>query len=99
MTYDNSAEIIQYTSTTGRITSLGTTVGNLNMKNPDYNESDSDFTERVTLAPPTGLEKLKYYASIVKDQLIIISITIGVVIIAIISRKKLKNVKFKVFYK
>ena len=99
MTYDNSAEIIQYTSTTGRITSLGTTVGNLNMKNPDYNESDSDFTERVTLAPPTGLEKLKYYASIVKDQLIIISIVICTVLIVGISIRKIKRMKIKVFYK
>ena len=100
MVYDNSAEIIQYTSSTGRVTTLGTTVGNLEMAgNTDYSESDSDFTERVTLAPPTGLERTQYYISIAKDQLIIISIAIGVVIIAIISRKKLKNVKIRVFYK
>ena len=101
MTYDNSAEIVQYTSSTGRITTLGTAVGNLNMSvtKPDYSEPDSDYTERVTLTPPTGLEKTKYYMSLVKDQLIMIVTVIAVVIVAIVLKKNLKNVTFKKFYK
>lgn len=101
MTYDNSAEIIQYTSSTGRVTRLGTTVGNLDMSTlkPNYDEPDSDFTERVTLTPPTGLEKTKYYMSLAKDQLIMVSIAIAVVIVAIILKRSLKNVTFKKFYK
>ncbi len=100
MTYDNSAEIIQYTSVTGRVTKLETTVGNLNMNhNPDYSEVDSDFTERVTLTPPTGLEKSKYYMSLVRDQIVIVTIVIAIIMVAIVLKKKLSKISFKKFYK
>ena len=99
MTYDNSAEIIQYTSVTGRVTTLATTVGNLNMNsNPEY-EADSAFTERVTLTPPTGLEKSKYYISLAMDEIIIVTIVIGVIIIAIVLKKNISKISFKKFYK
>ena len=99
MVYDNSAEIIEYTSVTGRVTKLSTTVGNLNMNsNPEY-EDDSDFTERITLAPPTGLEKAEYYLSIARDQIVMVAIVIAVVIVVIILKRSLKNVTFKKFYK
>lgn len=100
MTYDNSAEIIQYTSVTGRVTTLATTVGNLNMShNPDYDEDDSDFTERVTLTPPTGLEKSKYYMSVAMDEIIMVTIIIAVIIVAIVVKKNLSKISFKKFYK
>lgn len=60
MTYENVGEIIQYTSVTGRVTSLGTTLGNANLLNKTEwdegrRESDTAATEKVTLTPPTGL--------------------------------------------
>lgn len=100
MTYDNSSEIIQYTSVTGRVTRLGTTVGNLEMKTEGRTyEDDSDFTERVILTPPTGLEITKYYISLAMDQIIIVTICIGVIIVAIILKKNIKHISFKKFYK
>lgn len=100
MTYDNSAEIIQYTSVTGRITKLATTVGNLNMNhNPDYSETDSVYTERVTLTPPTGLEKSEYYLSVAKDQIVIVTIVIAVTIVVIVLKKNISKITFKKFYK
>lgn len=71
----------------------------MSVTKPDYSESDSDYTERVTLTPPTGLEKTKYYMSLVKDQLIMIVTVIAVVIVGIVLKKNLKNVTFKKFYK
>lgn len=98
MTYDNSAEIIQYTTLTGRITKLTTTIGNLDVTDPDY-EDDSSFTERVTLTPPTGLEKTKYYLSIIKDKIIVTIIIVIAVIVILVIKKKLQKVNFKKFYK
>lgn len=68
MTYENMAEIIQFTTLTGRRTNFATTIGNANVNTtkPDPGkgseefvtasfESDTAATETITLTPPTGL--------------------------------------------
>ena len=70
MTYENMAEIIQFTTLTGRRTNFATTIGNadVNMEaakdKPEIGseefvtasfESDTAATETITLTPPTGL--------------------------------------------
>lgn len=70
MTYENIAEIIQFTTLTGRRTNFATTIGNADVKTtkPDSGigseefitasyESDTAATETITLTPPTGLMK------------------------------------------
>ena len=107
MTFDNAAEIVQYTTLTGRITNLNATIGNVNMsefntENSKIDEPDSYYTERVVLAPPTGIELTKYYISLWSHQIRII-IT-GVLVITVIfigykNRSKIKALKPKKFYK
>lgn len=75
MVYENIAEVIQYSSVTGRVTNLATTIGNakieeLTNSTPDKRpnesseyyegrtESDTASVEKVTLTPPTGLDRL-----------------------------------------
>ena len=68
MTYENMAEVIQFTTLTGRRTNFATTVGNADIESatgdpgkgsPEFTlssfESDTAATETVTLIPPTGL--------------------------------------------
>ncbi len=71
MSYENMAEIIQFTTLTGRRTDFGTTIGNADIeaiakKGGDEGkgslefvtaalESDTAATETITLIPPTGL--------------------------------------------
>lgn len=72
MTYDNLAEIVQYSSVTGRVTLESTTLGNVkffnneddtvaewNVANGAEGESDTSATEKVTLTPPTGLGRIE----------------------------------------
>ena len=75
MVYENIAEVIQYSSVTGRVTNLATTIGNAKIEeltdtrpspkpneSPEYyegrTESDTASVEKVTLTPPTGLDRL-----------------------------------------
>ena len=68
MTYENVAEIIQFTTLTGRRTNFATTIGNADIAGtvPDETKGEREFvaaitehdtaaTETVTLIPPTGL--------------------------------------------
>ncbi len=68
LSYENIAEIVQYTSLTGRRTTLpevnaeegGGVIGNANVnENKDFCysgfEDDTDATEVITISPPTGL--------------------------------------------
>lgn len=68
MSYENMAEIVQFTTLTGRRTNFATTIGNADIESiiPDEGigtlefvtatlESDTAATETVTLIPPTGL--------------------------------------------
>lgn len=68
MSYENMAEIIQFTTLTGRRTNFATTIGNADVQSTTANEkvgsiefvtaaleSDTAATETVTLIPPTGL--------------------------------------------
>ena len=66
MIYENVGEIIEYSSVTGRVTDLSTTLGNVELskdRSKDNNssefegskfESDTASVEKVTLTPPTG---------------------------------------------
>ena len=72
-TYENMAEIVQFTTLNGRRTNFATTIGNADIhstkgKLPNANsgsiefmtasiESDTSATETITLIPPTGLMK------------------------------------------
>jgi hypothetical protein len=68
MTYENIAEIIQFTTLTARRTNFATTIGNADIKTTTKDdskgsvefitasfESDTAATETITLTPPTGL--------------------------------------------
>lgn len=70
MSYENFAEIVQFTTLTGRRTNFATTIGNADIEKVTPNErkgtlefvtasleSDTAATETVTLIPPTGLMK------------------------------------------
>ena len=71
MSYENLAEIIQFTTLTGRRTNFATTIGNANLSNikneelkngsaefvNSMYETDTAATETVTFTPPTGLMK------------------------------------------
>lgn len=70
MSYENFAEIVQFTTLTGRRTNFATTIGNADIEKVRPNESvgtlefvtaalesDTAATETVTLIPPTGLMK------------------------------------------
>lgn len=70
MTYENVGEIVEYSSVTGRVTSLSTTLGNVDLSKPSKNppnssefeqnqekESDTASVEKVTLTPPTGMRR------------------------------------------
>ena len=69
MVYENVGEIVEYSSVTGRVTNLSTTLGNVDLSHdsntnnsPEYEqnkkkESDTAAVEKVTLTPPTGLSK------------------------------------------
>ena len=61
MQFENIAEVIQFTTQTGRRTNYATTIGNANTSLPGgefeeaKKEPDTSATEVVTLIPPTGL--------------------------------------------
>ena len=59
--FENMAEIVQYTSTTGRRTNYDITIGNADIRNGEYmtslKEVDSSAPEVITLTPPTGLDR------------------------------------------
>ena len=59
MQFENFAEVIQFTTQTGRRTNYATTIGNANASLGEFEEStkepDTSATEVVTLIPPTGL--------------------------------------------
>ena len=64
LAYENISEVIQYTSLTGRRTTLpngngGGVIGNANTqtswKEYEKYEDDTDATEVITISPPTGL--------------------------------------------
>ena len=67
LNYENISEIVQYTSLTGRRTTLpdenggGGIIANANVNNWNgYNnkfEDDTDATEIITISPPTGLSQ------------------------------------------
>jgi hypothetical protein len=85
--FENIAEIIQYTCTSGRRTNFATTIGNVNVKasTGEYieslNEKDTSATEVITLSPPTGLER---YHNIILNTVQENSKTIIISVIAII---------------
>lgn len=62
MTYENIAEIIQFTVTNGRRTNFITTIGNAKISEEDEwststKETDTSAAERITFTPPTGLTR------------------------------------------
>ena len=70
MSYENIAEIVQFTTLTGRRTNFATTIGNADIQTTKEEpgkgsiefvtaslEPDTAATETVTLTPPTGLMK------------------------------------------
>lgn len=67
LSYNNIAEVVQYTSLTGRRTTLpdgngnGGVIGNANVSDSWtgylHSEDDTDATEVITISPPTGLVK------------------------------------------
>ena len=87
MEYSNVAEIIKYTTLTGRRTASegvdAQTIGNINISSVGYRnshetlrESDTSISEKITLTPPTGGDYI-----FVKDTRKIIVITVFSLII------------------
>lgn len=95
MTYENVAEVVEYTTLVGRRTNLSSTVGNIRMTEENstpyveaYEESDSSGTETVNLIPPTGLVRYKLF--IASNGVLILTILIAILVItegAIICKK------------
>ena len=105
MRYDNISEIIQYTSQTGRatqmktsLTPLGQTLGNVDPSDPTPpDEPDTSYTETITLAPPTGLDKANYYIRVYINYILVIIAIILLSITGVFTGRKIKN--YKKFYK
>ena len=105
MKYDNTSEIIQYTSQTGRATQmktesspLGQTLGNVDpSSSTPPEEPDTSFTETITLSPPTGLDKANYYFRVYIDYVLISMAIVAVTSGGIFTGRKIKN--YKKFYK
>ncbi len=72
LAYDNMAELVQFTNLVGR---KGNIPGN---QSPDEKpaESDSDYTETVIIAPPTGANKSQTYLLVVSAILVLIGGTV-----------------------
>ena len=107
LSYDNFAEIIQFTSQVGRRDEDAVT-GNVNPSGTNApagedpivwetsKERDSDFTEIVTLTPPTGLSRLQMIelkvnntAKIVLVVLVITLVsTLGIIVVRNVRRNK-----------
>lgn len=97
MTYENIAEIIQYTSVTGRVTNLATTIGNAKIEeigrnsneSPEFyearTESDTASVEKITLTPPTGLGKINQAVrNVVESASYVVFVVIGVMLVCVI---------------
>ena len=97
MTYENIAEIIQYTSVTGRVTNLATTIGNAKIEeigrnsaeSPEFyegrTESDTASVEKITLTPPTGLSKVdQVVRNVVEGASSVVFVIITVVLVCVI---------------
>ena len=91
MSYENIAEIIQFTTLTGRRTNFATTIGNADVNTtPDKPEKgspefvtssfepDTAATETVTLTPPTGMMKNR---RVIVNAVETAKVSIGVIVI------------------
>lgn len=95
LSFENIAEIIQYTCTSGRRTNFVTTIGNVNVKaeTGEYLESlkekDTSATEVITLSPPTGLNRIQNMivntVQASSKLIIIVAILIAVIVATTIS--------------
>lgn len=99
MVYENVGEIIEYSSVTGRVTNLSTTLGNVklsyeptNAENPDRNspeyqdskhESDTAAVEKITLTPPTGRDRTRQIIDTVVKGASYTGIIIAVIAVAV----------------
>lgn len=105
MVYENIAEIIKFTTLTGRRTVSIQTVGNAKMSMAGYidddpegtlREPDTSITEKVMLTPPTGADWIDTY--ILTRVIIYVVGSVGVVVLGILFIPKLvtkiKNRKF-----
>lgn len=97
MTYENMAEIIQFTTLTGRRTNFATTIGNADVHTTEEApekgseefvtasfESDTAATETITLTPPTGLMKNRRAIVNVVETARTSVIVIGIVIAVVV---------------
>ena len=71
MAFENMAEVIQFTTQTGRRTNYATTIGNANCSIDEFEEAkkepDTSATETITFIPPTGLLKQKQMLANMRD--------------------------------
>ena len=71
MQFENLAEVIQFTTQTGRRTNYATTIGNANASIGEFEEAkkepDTSATEVVTLIPPTGLMRTQRVIADIMD--------------------------------
>lgn len=74
LSYDNIAEILQYTNLVGRRADLP---GNQDPTEPPT-EADSDYTETVIITPPTGENRAHYF---VITAVVLVVIGVGVFVI------------------
>lgn len=95
MSYDNVGEIVEYSSVTGRVTTLSTTLGNVDLSAPSNNtnspeyeqhgdkESDTAAVEKITLTPPTGLTRTSRILKTVVKGASYTGIVIAIIAIAV----------------
>ena len=95
MIYENVGEIIEYTSVSGRVTNLNTTLGNVDLtgpgkgnNSPEYEqsqgkESDTAAVEKITLTPPTGLSKTHKIINTAVKSISYVGIIVAIIAIAI----------------
>lgn len=70
LSFDNMAEIIQFTNDVGRKANIP---GNTDPSTRDSSEGDTDETETVIITPPTGENRATYYLLIGAGVLVIVA--------------------------
>ncbi len=87
LNFDNIAEIIEFTTPSGRRTNFKTTIGNAEIADKkgvykvSLEEPDASATELVTLTPPTGLDRLHRAITTVVETTTKIAIPMAVIVI------------------
>ena len=110
MQFENLAEVIQFTTQTGRRTNYATTIGNANASIGEFEEAkkepDTSATEVVTLIPPTGLMRTQRVIADIMDTAkagvevmsiggLVVGVVVGIGFLVILVIRKYKKRRIK----